>query len=488
MSKVYSLQGINREEQVKIAKRLTVKAETRNKGKIVYGEPFKIYSVSEDKKWISVPYYISNELFPPHTLSYDFSDLQEDRPSMNFTSTLLENEDRDQQTSMNEALSLLKKHHSILLALRTGYGKSICANYLACQLKKRTLVLLCRSALLDGWKNEVQQTSSSKVVLVKSSGNTKITEETDVIISMVGRINSIDPEILASIGTLILDEAVDFCTPTHVPSVLSIHPQYIILLTATPTRPDKLDSILYDIAGPYKIVRKNQNPFTVLKLLTGYQPMTIMTEQGVDWNFLQYDLYLSPRRNQCILDCLLLKHKDHKIMILTNFEVHVDLLVDLCEGYGLDVTRYAGKQKSYENARILIGTTKKIGVGFDEKSKCETFDNIRIDLLLLVCSTKQPEALAQFVGRVFRAESPNVIHFVDEDARIKGSHWRAAKKWYDSVKGEITEFHWTDPYEILDQERFNSIHTKSLQKAINTIKEKEPNHIYVKYLEGELNK
>ncbi len=293
---------------------------------------------------------------------------------------------------------------------------------------------------------------------------------------MIGSIRHIPDDILLSIGTLILDEAVDFCTEIRYYESLKIHPQYIILCTATPTRPNKLHSMLHLMCGEHRVIRLNQQPFTVIKLMTGVKPVTIKTNEGIDWTFLQYDLYLSERRNHCILDCLLTNYDTHKMMILTNFEVHVDLLVDLCNMYNLSVTRYAGNQKSYDNAKILIGTTKKIGVGFDEKSKCDTYDGIRIDLLFLVCSTKQFESLAQVVGRVFRADFPNVLHFVDNDPRIGGTHWKVAEKWYNDAKGEITESLWI-PFKIIDRKQFHIHHNIARNKAIETMKENEKKNI-----------
>ena len=184
MSTVYSLEGIDRKKQIEIDKRLTVRAETIQKGKIIYGEPIKTYTVSEDKKWISVPIYIGKELFSS-SICYDFTPYQSSRTSMKFTAELIENEKRDQQTSMKEALPLFSKHKSLLLNLRTGYGKTICAIYLACQVKKRTLILSCRESLIDGWKTECKSSSNCKVVVVKPSGKTNIPDDTDIIISIM---------------------------------------------------------------------------------------------------------------------------------------------------------------------------------------------------------------------------------------------------------------------------------------------------------------
>jgi len=61
---------------------------------------------------------------------------------------------------------------------------------------------------------------------------------------------------------------------------------------------------------------------------------------------------------------------------------------------------------------------------------------MRINLLILVGSTKSIKLLEQVAGRAFRSEFPQIIHFVDE-CKISKNHWRAASPWYKSRNGTI---------------------------------------------------
>jgi hypothetical protein len=140
---------------------------------------------------------------------------------------------------------------------------------------------------------------------------------------------------------------------------------------------------------------------------------------------------------------------------------------------GVDASRFDGQRKSYTNARVLIGNTKKVGIGFDEKSHCEDFDGERIDLLVLACSTKQFEVLQQYVGRVVgRASMPSVVHLVDDDPRIKGTHWRVARAWYESNLGSVADRKWTElvpkPWEQRHNEHARTILTKLLLEKEDT--------------------
>ena len=58
-------------------------------------------------------------------------------------------------------------------------------------------------------------------------------------------------------------------------------------------------------------------------------------------------------------------------------------------------------------------------------------------MLILVTSVKKLSTLEQSVGRVFRAEFPVVVDFVDNNSTLK-SHWYQRQKWYKSRCGNVT--------------------------------------------------
>ena len=487
MSKIVSCEWITPDKQKIIDQKLTVRSETIMKGMRQFGIPFKTYRVSDDHKWIAIPFFAAQSLkvIPKKAEIIDFSYYQKKRPHMKFTGSLIENDEKDQITAMKEAEALLQQYNTVTLGLRTGFGKTVCSGYLACKLQYRTLVLMCSCTLIDGWKNDTSDNTNARIMVF--DGKKQPSDDIDIVICMIGQLYKLDEDIMTTFGTLVLDEAVDFCTDLRLQEVIKITPKYFICCTATPTRGDKLHCILHLLVGEHQIIRLNQKPFTVIKLLTGVKPETRDTEHGTDWNFLQYDLFLNENRTRIILECILGNYEEHKIMILTTSVTHADLLYTVCKGWNLDVSKFYGDQKSYQNAKILIGTTKKCGVGFDEKSKCATYDGIRIDLLLWVGSTKQPEALTQYIGRVTRADTPNVIHFVDDDKRIK-NHWRVAAKLYEKIKGVVQseEINGDTFYYIKkdDIKKFKELYTKAYNTAIsNMYSKQEKTHTKISYLE-----
>lgn len=438
MAVVVDLCHIPTAQQIALTKRFTYRGTTRQRGETIYGPPFPGFLLHSSGGQVALPKSAACVSITAQALR---GSTPVAHPDLRFTGTLQETPERDQQAAMAEATEHLQRHGTTLLALRTGFGKTVCAGYLATEVcRLRTLVLVCRDAILKQWVAELTATTSARVALGKPK------PDTQVLVCTPGTLGHVPRAWVEGVGTLILDEAVDFCTPGRLPQVLSVAPRYVVACTATPTRPDGLHCVLEDIVGTHRVVRGNTTSFEVTRLLTGYHPTTVQTDAGVDWTALQYDLFFSAERNYCLVRTLSdAVEAGHKVLVLTAYTAHVDLTMHMLADAGVEASRFDGTRKSYTNARVLVGNTKKVGIGFDEKSHCEDFDGERIDLLVLACSTKQFEVLQQYVGRVVgRASMPSVVHMVDDDPRIKGSHWRVAKAWYESNLGEIHDRKWTE--------------------------------------------
>lgn len=438
MSQVYRTTQFTQILHDRAVKAFTYTPKRKQKGVVVEGTPLQGFALHSSGQWVALPRAGARRLFPTLTC-VDYSARHCVCPGLEFTGTLQQDAQRDQVTAMEEATAQLDEHGSTLLALRTGFGKTVCASYLVARGRRRALVLVCREALLKQWVAELTTNTTAKVALSLPK------DDTDVLVCTPGTLKHVPEAWVLGVGTLVLDEAVDFCTEGRIGPVLRVHPAWVVACTATPTRPDGLHRFLEDVVGLHRVVRTNTTPFQVTKLLTGVKPALIMTNEGVNWTALQYELFFACARNHCLVRTLVdAVASGKKVLVLTAYTAHVDLVMRLLADAQVDASRYDGSLKSYRNARVLVGNTKKLGIGFDEKSHCNDFDGERINLLVLACSTKQFETLQQYVGRVLgRAAMPEIIHMVDEDPRIKGSHWRVAQTWYEENEGTVTAVPWT---------------------------------------------
>lgn len=339
---------------------------------------------------------------------------------------------RDYQIPIyNEAISHLQSYGTTTLNLFTGCGKTQLSIKLATTLGFLTLVLVNRILLLEQWSQSFNKSTNAHVWIV---GEQSMPDRFDVIICLDTRWNLIDDKIKVKIGTVLIDEAHLFCTPSHVECLLAFYPKFVIAMSATLERDDQMHHMIYAICGEHGIYRESNIKFSVIKYNTRISPKTELNSQGkIDFGKLQNDLLMNEQRNTMIVN-LVNQYKDEKILILTKLVKHVHMLHKLIKNH-TTCDFLCGKKTHYIDRRVLIGTTHKIGTGFDQEA-CPTFDGIRFNLLILVCSIKKYQMLVQNVGRVLRCNTPTVIHFVDDHFVIQ-KHWSFCEKWYKKRQAEI---------------------------------------------------
>ena len=376
---------------------------------------------------VTLPFTFSRVLTgkPPNV------DLQYPMVSFAFKGELFEH----QKPLEEEAYSQLKEKGATTVGLYPGFGKTVVGAKLSSRLSLYTLILYHRDFLGPQWEKTYQDFTNATCWIAGTVPAPR--QMPAVTFCMDTRVHLLPPEYRSRIGCLIIDEAHAFCTPSRVECLLGFTPKYVIAETATLERDDGMHAMIQAICGTHGIFRTSTKPFDVIKLETGYEPPTQQTAQGrLDWAALVRTLAFEPYRNSLILS-MITNNPTRKIVILTGLIDHVNYLVKAISDMGEKVDSMAGNKKTYSDSRILVGTIQKIGTGFDEKTACPDFNGVRIDMLILVTSVKKLSTLEQSVGRVFRAEFPVVVDFVDNNSTLK-SHWYQRQKWYKSRCGNVT--------------------------------------------------
>ena len=109
-------------------------------------------------------------------------------------------------------------------------------------------------------------------------------------------------------GLLVVDEADTFCCTTGINAMLWFRPMYILLLTATYSREDKLHKILEYVADNHKIVRDLKVDYKVYKFETGFKPTRVYDNEGsLDWHIYQDSVINNKERIQQISDFIIKK-------------------------------------------------------------------------------------------------------------------------------------------------------------------------------------
>lgn len=359
--------------------------------------------------------------------------------SINFIGTL-----RDYQIPVQEeAWEQIQTYGTTILGLYPGFGKTALSSYFVSRLQGLTVVLLPREILIKQWLKTFQDNITARVAVV---GVDSFTEDIDILICMDTRVNKIPIEIRKTVKVLIIDEAHMLCTPERVNTLLAFHPQYVIALSATLERDDENHRMIHAMCGEHGVFRQSTKPFQVVKILTGVKPERQSNKGVLDWAHLVLTTLMSERRNHLILH-LIRQENDRKILILTSRTDHAKYLCDFLNSTQIPADYMCGRKGSYDDVGVVIGTFYKIGTGFDPATSCANYQGRPFDLLILVCSMKKYDMLTQNIGRVFRSESPKVLHLVDDDG-IYQDHWRKAQRWYKLRGAEISVLdyrQWEEP-------------------------------------------
>lgn len=346
---------------------------------------------------------------------------------------------------VREAFHNLVTTRATTIGAYPGFGKTICGAYLSSRLGFITLIFIHRKTLITQWV-KTYSVFTNAVIWVVGMGvrilNGQIIKDLgniipDVIICMDQRIDDVPPNILDRVGTLIIDEAHCFCTPTRVMSILNVTPSFIILETATPNKLNGLHNVLHLLAGTSVIVRKRPDPFDVYCIKTGIHPKRENTRNGrPNWSIFQQSLIECNGRNLYALH-LILRNIKSKILILTLQVNHAIHLKNIIKSVGIGCDYMCGSKMKYFNSKVLIGTVSKIGTGFDEATFCDDYDGVTIDMLIMMTSYKDPNVIEQAFGRVFRAKNPVIYYLLDND-KLSTKHWHSA---YGVLKGYEATIH-----------------------------------------------
>lgn len=359
----------------------------------------------------------------------------------------------------------LSQYFTTTVALHPGAGKTVIGSALSVTCGFRTIILLHRTVLIKQWIKTFVKFTNAKLCIVgdkvgpftvkmlRRVTNEKgevvlISEEltvynypeseADVIICMDQRVEKISTETRQTIGTLIIDEAHTFCTPTRIKFILKLTPKVIIALTATPDRQDKLDEVLYALVGKHRITKSFNLPFKVTVCHTKVVPVREYNyvNNKLKWHVFVQSLYGDPLRNKYIFHKIM-TNQGRKILVLTSEIKHVDAIIAMVSPYR-KCAKLAGSIKEYSNSPVLVGTVSKIGTGFDEENFCDDYDGDPLNLLIMCCSYRNRELINQNIGRIFRSERPHVIYLLDNDTLSK-AHCAVFKGWAKDSGGIIEE-------------------------------------------------
>ena len=344
-----------------------------------------------------------------------------------------------QREAMDHVLNKLRtlRCHSGLLSAGCGAGKTCCGLFAAHALGFPTLILVHTDILFKQWiERGAMFLPDAKIDYLR--GSHRPAPDADICVVMLQTLMNIprsEAGFLKRYGLLLVDECHHICCRTFSLALRKCRAPYVLGLSATLARTDKLDGAIEWLIGPplYYLYRKAQEvEVQVINYVNRrFRPATRRWDAtAVDYvktiSLLVDDEYRTA--------CLAKKVKEaaaegRRVIVISD---RIRLLTDLLElipEAGLLVGGATTKAKKARNAEALTKMIILASTGIAS----EGLDVPTLDTVFIVLPKKNGPNLEQCVGRILRGHSmmvPRIYHIVDGYGMFRGMA-RGCQKYYE---------------------------------------------------------
>jgi superfamily II DNA or RNA helicase len=426
MSISTKIEDLTDDQRENIIKDLCIEIEDTKKKFFGANKTKKIYAYLLTNTHIYTPFYYSiKNLGKTRNARSSYSSI-----NCTFTGALRD----EQKVALKEGKALLNTNGCCIMSMYPGFGKTISAIKLACDIKLKTLIIVNKIILMDQWITSINDFCNSATIISNLKNNKKnLTqfETSDFIIMNAINIDKFPKSFYEDIGFVVVDECHQILTETLSRSLELLSPRYLLGLSATAFRYDPLDKLFNLYFGPEKVVRTMHKKHTVYVVKTGCLPQVEISKNGkINWSLLIDSLSMNQIRNEIIID-IITKHKDRNFLVLVKRIAQGEILENKLKEAGENVGSLLGSNQIFDrNVRILIGTNSKVGTGFNFE---------KINSLILACDLKN--YFLQYLGRCFRDPSvePYIYDLLDENHILK-SHFFKRRDQYIQCGGLIRNY------------------------------------------------
>ena len=333
-----------------------------------------------------------------------------------------------------------------ILELPCGYGKTVLSLKIIAELKKKTLILVHKEFLMNQWIERINEFLPSARV-GKIQGPIYEVEGKDIVIGMIQTLHSrnFPSEAFSPFGLTIIDEVHRIGSEEFSKTLLKTLTPYMLGISATVERKDRLTKILYMFIGEkiYSVDRNDDDPVNI-------RSIEFKTNDR-EFNETEYDFRGAPKystmisklceygpRSDFIVTVIhdLMKENGHKqIMILAHNRALLTYLYDAIHhrisNDDSTVGYYVGGMKEKdlkitESKKIVLATYAMAAEALDIKT-----------LSTLVMASPKTD-IEQSVGRILRTsgQNPIVVDIVDSHEYLKGQ-WLKRKAFYKKCNYKI---------------------------------------------------
>lgn len=355
-----------------------------------------------------------------------------------------------------KASAALLKYDTGVLSATTAFGKTVVGAFMIAKRQTTTIVIVHRVQLMEQWIERLKAflNITDKQIGVICGKKRKPSGIVDVAVmqSLIKKNKVYD--IVANYGQVIVDECHHISAISFEEVVKSCKSKYMLGLTATATRKDGHQPIVFMQCGPirYTVNAKQQaklRSFSHRAIIknTRFHFLAI-DEQKITIGQIYAEMIVSNERNQLIFNDVLAALKlGRSPLLLTERKEHVIYFAEAFSKFCKNIVVMVGGQSSKQlkavtaqlssipdnEERLLIATGKYIGEGFDDK---------RLDTLFLTMPISWHGTLAQYAGRLHRAHQDKkeviVYDYVDNNVAMLAKMAEKRMKGYTNLGYSIS--------------------------------------------------
>ena len=321
---------------------------------------------------------------------------------------------------------LLPEPHDGVISLQTGGGKTVCALYIASQLKVPTIVLVHNTFLRDQWVERIKAfLPKARIGFVQ--GEQSQTEDVEFVVAMLQTVSQRDyhSKTFKPIGLVIVDECHHIATESFSNAMTKLTSKHVLGLSATLDRKDGLMHVIHWFLGPLLYKSNTADKIDEGVKVEVYEfnsgddeyDAVILNPAGVMFTSLMVNKVVEYKpRNEFLIKLLLdvSEEKERQLLVLTDRVDHAQTLFDMLPTEVQETACILGRKVKAEQRaewcatkRILLATYQMCKEGFDVAT-----------LNTLIIATSRPD-VDQIVGRILRVDKsirkidPLIIDIVD---------------------------------------------------------------------------
>jgi len=316
----------------------------------------------------------------------------------------------------------------------TGGGKTVVALYCIASRKQPALVIVHTKELLYQWRKRAMEFLNLQETQIGLIGDGQFIIGSHVTIAIVNSLYKHALKVRDHIGFFIVDECHRTPSRTFVEASSAFDSRYMLGLSATPYRRDKLTQVINFYMGgqlinisPQELQVKSrimQARVIVRRTLFDYDyavdedyqaMMSALTDDSARTELIVADVIKHAQTNSGV-GLVISDRKDH-CKSLYNRIVQKDVTVRLLTG---DVPNKERKEITEDLSRgevqVLVATSQLIGEGFDLK---------QLSALFLTMPVKFTGRIKQYVGRILRTDKDKqdaiIYDYVDQPGVLQAS-------------------------------------------------------------------